>query len=499
MSLLTLFESLKARAFRAGFRRSGRKSSRPRQGACRLAVGTLEDRCVPASLSIQDVSILEGNAGTRNALVTVSLSNSSNQRVTVNYSTANGTARAGSDYQAVSGTLIFNKNATSKTILVPVIGDQNFELDEAFYVNLSNAKHATIADGQGVVTIANDDTLITIGDVMLEEGNSGTTNFVFPINLSAAMSQPVTVNYATAAGSATSGSDYQAASGTLTIPAGQTSGTITVLVNGDEVGEPHETFFVNLSNPTNGAIARGQAVGTILDDEPQISIVGLSATEGNSGTKEFTFVVTLSVASPHASVTVDYATASNTATTADDDYTAASGTLTFAPGETSKTITVLVNGDQRVEFDEFFLVNLSNPTNAQLSNSQAWGTILSDDNAVLHIDGFSSTEPDPYGGGATYFAFTVWLSTPSTETITVDFSTVDGSAIAGYDYVPTGGRLTFAPGETSKTIYVEILPDYDYEPDEMFSVVLSNPSSNALIQPGWEIGAGTIYDYYYWF
>ena len=494
----TLFDSLKSGGSRTPIRQARRSTARRRPAGCRLAVEALEDRCVPASLSISDFSIIEGNAGTRNALLTVSLTGSSKPTVSVNYSTAHGTAYSGSDYQATSGKLTFAKGETSKSILVPVFGDTSIESDENFFVNLSGAKNATIADSQGVVTIVNDDTSIRIYDVWLSEGNSGTTNFDFTVNLSVAISQPVTVNYATADGTATAGSDYQAKSGKLTIPAGQTSGTVTVLVNGDGQSEPDENFFVNLSNPTTGTIGDGQGVGTIYDDEPHISIFDMSAVEGNSGTTEFKFTVSLSVASPDATVTVDYTTADDTATTADNDYTAASGTVTFAPGETSQTITVLVSGDLIVEYDEFLVVNLSNPTNAQLSNSQAWGTILSDDNAVLHIDSVWDWEPDPYYGGYTDFAFTVWLSVPSDETVTVNFYTVDGSATEWNDYWPTGGTLTFAPGEMSQTIYVSVLADWEYEGDETFCVILSDPSSNALIQPGWDYGIGTIYDYYYY-
>lgn len=493
----TCFDSLKASAGRRPVQQARRRLTRLQPAACLLTVEALEDRCVPASLSVSDFSILEGNAGTRNALVTVSLSGASNPNVSVNYSTASGTALAGSDYQGVSGTLNFNKGVTSKTILVPVFGDTLIESNESFFVNLRNAKHATIADAQGVVTIVNDDTQIRIYDLWLSEGNSGTTNFNFTVNLSVAIGQPVMVNYATANGSATDGSDYQAASGTLTIPAGQTSGIVTVLVNGDQVSEPNENFFVNLSNPTNGTIADGQGVGTIYDDEPYISTFYAFATEGNSGTTEFTFTLTLSTPS-NETVTLDFATADDTATIADGDYAAASGTVTFAPGETSQTITVLVNGDLAVEYDEFFVVNLSNPINTQLSGVQVSGTIWSDDNAVLHIDSVWDWEPDPYEGGYTYFAFTVWLSVPSDETVTVNFYTVNGSAVDGFDYWGSGGQLTFAPGEMSQTIYVPVSADWDYEGDEYFCVVLSEPSSNALIQPGWGIGTGTILDNYYY-
>src|SRR5215831_3100330 len=166
------------------------------------------------------------------------------------------------------------------------------------------------------------------------EGNTGTAAATFTVTLSVASTQTVTVAYATADGTATAGSDYQAASGTLTIPAGQTSGAITVLVNGDRLPEPNETFAVNLSSPTNATIADGQGVGTIVDDEPRISISDVSKKEGKKNqTTQFTFTVTLSAAYDQP-VTMSFRTVDGTATTGDGDYVAKTGTLTFAPGET---------------------------------------------------------------------------------------------------------------------------------------------------------------------
>src|SRR5262249_19615132 len=132
---------------------------------------------------------------------------------------------------------------------------------------------------------------LAISSVSIREGNTGTTAFVFTVSLSAPSNQAVSVNYATADGSAVAGSDYQATSGTRTTPAGLTSGTVTVLVMGDRLAEAHETFFVNLSNPTNAIIAAGQGMGTIVDDDPRISISDTVVTEGNTGSTSTTFIV----------------------------------------------------------------------------------------------------------------------------------------------------------------------------------------------------------------
>src|SRR5262249_2895899 len=138
---------------------------------------------------------------------------------------------------------------------------------------------------------------LTISDVTAFEGNGGTTAFVFTVTRSGPSGQAVTIDYATADGTATSAGDYTAASGTLTIPAGQTTGTITVLVKGDRLPEANETFFVNLSGPTNAVIADGQGVDTIVDDEPRINISDVTKKEGKKNqTTLFTFTVTLSAA-----------------------------------------------------------------------------------------------------------------------------------------------------------------------------------------------------------
>jgi hypothetical protein len=221
---------------------------------------------------------------------------------------------------------------------------------------------------------------LRINDVAVTEGNTGTVAATFTVTLSAASTQTVSVAYVTGNGTATAGSDYQAASGTLTIPAGQTTGTITVPVNGDRLGEPDETFFVNLSGATNASIADGQGVGTIADDEPQISISDVSKKEGKKNqTTQFTFTVTLSVPYDQP-VTVSFQTVNGSATTGDNDYVARTGTLTFVPGETTKTITIEVKGDSKREANETFYLDLfDNSSNSLFTKKRGLGTILNDD------------------------------------------------------------------------------------------------------------------------
>jgi hypothetical protein len=221
---------------------------------------------------------------------------------------------------------------------------------------------------------------LRIGDRIVTEGNTGTASATFTVTLSAPSTQPVSVAYSTGNGTATAGSDFQAASGTLTFAPGQTSKTITVLVNGDRAGEPNETFVVNLSSPTNAIIIDGQGAGTILDDEPRVSVSDVTKAEGKNGkTTAFVFTVTLSAAYDQP-VTVSFRTVDGTAKTGDKDYTAKSGTLTFAPGETTKTVTIEVKGDNKRESNETFNLDLSGlSSNALFTKNRGLGTILNDD------------------------------------------------------------------------------------------------------------------------
>ena len=324
-----------------------------------------------------------------------------------------------------------------------------------------------------------------IGDSTVTEGNTSTTTATFTVTLSAASTQTVTVAYATADGNATAGSDYQATSSTLTFNPGETSKTITVLVNGDRLGEPNETFAVNLSAPTNAPIADGQGVGTILDDEPRIAMTpSMSRSEGNTGQTPFGFIVILSSPSD-APVTVDWATADGTATVG-SDYQAASGTLTFAPGETSKTITVMANGDRVAEANENFSVNLTSATSAVILNGSSTGTIIDDEPRVSISD---VTKAEGKRGQTTLFTFTVTLSTAYDQPVTVSYKTTDGTATtSNNDYVAQTGTLTFAPGETTKTITIEVKGDSKKEANETFYLDLYGLSSNSRFTKNRGIG-----------
>ena len=443
------------------------------------------------TLSIGDASIVEGNSGTKQMVFTVSLSQAATGPVTVKYATADGTATAGQDYAAKSGTLTFAAGETQKTVSITVNGDKVAELNETLALNLSAPTGATLADGSAVGTILTDDVVvprIAIADATVREGDSGTRDLSFTVTLSQATTNTVTVAYGTADGTAKAGQDYIAQSGTLTFAPGETSRTINVKVAGDTTVESNETLKINLTSPSGATIATASASGTIVNDDARISVADATVTEGNSGTTNLAFTVTLSAAAS-GPVTVAYTT-SDVSARAGQDYAVRSGTLTFAPGETSKVVLVPVTGDTTVEANETLKLTLSQPTGATIDDGVAIGTVVNDDTAPppsLSVGDASSSEGSAATPGHT--TFTVSLSSAATGPVTVRFATGDGTAVAGSDYVAQSGTLTFAAGETQKTIQIATIGDAVVEANEAFSVVLSSATGATIADA---TGVGTI-------
>ena len=211
------------------------------------------------------------------------------------------------------------------------------------------------------------------------EGNTGSRNATFTVTQSSVAGRDVTVNYATSDNSAKAPADYTPVSGTLTIPAGSTSRTVTVPVRGDTIDENNETFNLNLSGASGASIADSRGVGTIRDDDaaPGMTVSDGRVREGNRGLTPMGFVVRLSQASGKT-ITVRYATERRSAIPG-SDYAGASGTLTIPAGTAAKAVIVNIIGDRRAEADENFNLKLSSATNASLRDSTAVGTIVNDD------------------------------------------------------------------------------------------------------------------------
>ncbi len=335
-----------------------------------------------------------------------------------------------------------------------------------------------LVDGVRAVQLVS--TGISIADVAAFEGDSGTTAFVFAVSIAGAVAAPVSVEFATANGTALAGQDYASQSGTVTFTlGGATTQFITIQVLGDVEVEPNETFFVKLSNAENATIRHSQATGTIKNDDVDLSINDVTVLEGDTGTKNAVFTVT-AFGSTDRTVSVSYTTLGGTAI-AGADFLPAAGAITFAPGGGAAFITVPIVGDKFNESTETFLVQLLSPQGSQLSKSVGIGTILDNDLAPgLYVNDVFLTTISP---GALSAIFTVALGTPSGQTVTVDYATADGTALAGVNYIAQAGVLTFAPGVATQMVTVPVIASGVYSPNEKFSLNLFNPVHAPLSDP----------------
>ena len=329
---------------------------------------------------------------------------------------------------------------------------------------------------------------LNISDASVTETDSGTTNAVFTVTLSAASAQTVKVNYFTLpvfilTSAATKGVDFENLPDTLTFLPGETSKTISVPVKGDLIDEFDQLFAVVLTTPINATISDGKGFGTIVDNDqaPTISVDDTSIVEGTQFPQSTaTFAVSLSSASEKP-ISVQFGFAAGTATENVDYITFSGlGTLDFAPGQTSKNPQVSITLDNVFEPDETFFINLSNPTNATIADAQGQATITNDDPQPTVSVAVQTLRTEGAQGTSGNASVEVRLSNPSFQTITVSFATASGSATAGTDYVATSGVVTFNPGETLKTIPVQVNGDNIDEINETIPVNLTSPVNATL-------------------
>lgn len=301
------------------------------------------------------------------------------------------------------------------------------------------------------------------------------------VTLSEANSQTVTVAYQTVNGTAIAGADYASIAGVLTFPPGTTVATVPVDIVEDALDEDDETFSLAFSSPVNATLG-GVPTVTILDDDaaPTLSAVDCAAAEGTGAGGSCTLTASLSAVSGKF-VTVAYATLDGTAS-APSDYAAASGIFTFAPGVATRSQSVALTGDSQDETDEFFVFNLSSAQNATLVDAQGLVAIDDDDGPTVAVSSPSVLEGN---AGTTQAGFTLSLSAPSVQPITVPYLTVDGTASVGQDYQLTSGTVTFPTGTTGQGVNVPVVGDALDEPNETFYLSLgqvtdATPASAAI-------------------
>ena len=504
----------------------------PVHGVSPVGVEIIEDGDLP-SLSIKDAGADEGDVATFN----VTLTQASGKTVTVDYATADGTAEAPMDYYAAtSGTLTFLAGEQSKPISVPIQDDAIDEPVETFTVTLRNPTGATLADGTATGTITDGDNPpeLSIEDAPVGEGDPAQ----FTVTLTPASGKTVTVDYATADGTAEAPADYTSRSGPLSFSPGELSKTIMVPTIRDSIADNNETFTVTLSNPHEATLDDHTAIATIIDDDlPTLSIrdVDVTVDEGDPAV----FTVMLSMESTD-DILVDYATSDGTATKG-TDYTEASDTLTILAGDLEETISVQTLPDTIEESDETFSLTLSSPVRATVQSGSATGKITDDDTGGDDTGGDDTGDDgnnngnngntggnnpntniddgtDLNNGGededelrdvgdpglpkisiadttveeGDTARFVVTLSPASDQTVTVRYKTADGTADEGTDYRGVSRTLTFVPDDTEQTILVWSHEDDVDEPDETFTAELSNPIG-ATLEDG--SATGTIIEY----
>jgi hypothetical protein len=501
-------------------------------------VATIQNDDQAPTLSIDSVTVNEPESGTTQAVFTVTLSNPSLSEVRVTVTTMDDTATdAGNDYEPKTEELIFAPGQTTRQFSVTVNADQQAETSEKFKAVLSGAVNATINQGTGEATIVDPvdpgTQLVKIDVIATDLNGVPRTNFdvgerflirIFVDDLRPDPTQGVfqayhdltyETEFVSLSGAGIQfGPDYpngrmaDITQDGLIDEVGALAeftpldGTPRLLWEGEFIGDidgiadfitdpaedvDHEVLLFGSNDAVPPELVMYDrervTIGEPIIVGPTILIDNPSVVEGNAGTTPMTFTVLLSEPSDEP-VSVTYTTADITAT-AGLDYQSQSNTITFTPGQTSRTISINVIGDTLLEPPETFRVVLSNPQGGNLVPGAGFGTgtILDDEARTISIN---DAPPAPEGSTAT---FTVTLSAPASLPITVQFATADGTAIAAQDYVAVANTLTFSTGESSKTITVQLLSDGIEEPDETFTVNLSN-AVGATIADG--TGLGTI-------
>ena len=468
----------------AHFSRTGCEPSNRRRAAramVRPPVESLERRALLAAVSISDAVVTEGNAGTTNAVFTVTLHQPGDQVVQVNYATSNNTATTPDDYAVQSGTLTFNPGGpTTQTITVPVVGDTLQENNELFFVTLSSPSNATVVGRPGRGYIADDDqSFLTIHNLQVAEGTGGTTNAVLTVTRSGSTAGTTNVNYATNPGTATSPADFTTGSGTLVFAPGVTTQTITVPIATDALDETNETFSVSLSAVSNSTLSASSSTITIIDDDASsFAINGVAVREGTVTGKPVAVLTVVRQGALGGAASVSYAT-SNSSATVGEDYVSTNGTLQFAPNEASKQIIVPISPDAVQEADERFSVTISGAQNASIAEPSAEVWIIDDDASSFVVEGAAVTEGD---AGTTPLTFTVRRHGSLAGSAQVNYATSNSSATAPGDYAQANGTLTFNPNEAVKTVTVQVVADNAQEPVEALSLTLSNSTNGTIAE-----------------
>ncbi|NND76661.1 MAG: HYR domain-containing protein, partial [Flavobacteriales bacterium] len=435
-----------------------------------VGTGTIQDNDIPPTISVSPNASVNESAGSID--VVVSLSSISGQDVTFSYNQTDNSALNTLDYTSNINSATIVAGSMSTIITIAILEDALDEIDEEFWFNIYSPINASLGVNQQTIQILDNDSapVISIAPVSQDESIA---NMTFTMSIDAVSSLDVSADYVLSDITSTSGLDHgdPGIPVTLTVLAGDLSTTFSVPIINDALNEIDETFAITLSNPINGIIMPGSesAIGEILDNDPIpcISINNVTANEGDVG---MSFTVALNFASGQT-ISVNYDVSDNTATNGTDLIASASGTLTFLPGETAKSIPATLIDDIISEGAETFHITLSSPTQASLCTGleMGTGTILDNETSCLYI-----TDPTSVSESDGSVTFTVYLTSPSGSDVTFDYTTAANSALVGDDFVFDSGTRTIAAGNLSEDIVISINNDLMNEDPEDFKLVLSN-------------------------
>ncbi|MDI6734175.1 MAG: Calx-beta domain-containing protein [Patescibacteria group bacterium] len=444
----------------------------------------------PPNLSISNTSLNEGLSGTPTASLNVSLFQASGKTITVNWQTENGTALAGSDYQAASGTLTFASGETVKSINTLISGDALYENNETFIVRLTASTNAGISNATGTVTILNDDAAPQVKfSASSASGAESILSVPITITLSAQSGLPVSVNYAVTGGSAAAGLDYAFASGTAIIPAGLTSASTTLTVINDSLYESDETVIIGLSSP-NGATLGAPSSTTyyiLNNDSPPEVFFEFATSTASEGGSAIEVKAKLSTASG-LPATMPFAL-SGTAASAGayiDFSISPTSTLVIPSGQTSSTISITSFDDILYEgvIPETVIITMGTPTNAATSSlpSRPWVHTVSinenDNPPQVRFVTSSASGSENISPVNIIFTLSSQTNLPVTAYFTSNTSSTAQSG--GVDYTLTSTSTTFSAYSTSSAISFTVNNDNIDEFDEIVILTITT-STNAGI------------------
>jgi len=442
-------------------------------------VTIIDDDTTTISFTSGTSSVTEANTA---HTVNVTRSNTTGT-ASVQYTTSDDTAAAGSDYTAVGpGTINFADGVSSATISVDILEDTAYEGPQTFNIILSNPVAqfggVAISGETHVVTILDDDSLVIAFDSATSSVTEGTSPHTVAVSRTSSAGT-ASVDFATSAGTALVGSDFSTSSGTLSFADGETTKNVSIIIDNDVVNEDSENFTIALSNPAaeHGSVSLGTSSHTVTIVDNDTTEISFSADNSSVAEGSTTHSITATRSKTNGTASVNYATSNGTATAGSDYTGVVTDTLNFADGESTATINITILGDSVNENDETFVVTLSSPSTQYGSSALGTSThtVTITNNDASEISFASSTSSVSESAGTASITVN---RTDTNGTATVNYSTSDDTATAGSDYTAvTNELLSFADGEGSKTITVNITSDTTNENDETFKVHLANPTS----------------------